>query len=62
MLTYANYKTAAEFDTGYTSLLRHEQVTVHGHATAGEDHFSVLSRLGDPTSNDHRLALGFIRS
>ena len=51
-----------EMMEGYASRLRHFGVAVDSYDAAGEDHFSVLSRLGDPSSEVHRLALRLIQS
>jgi acetyl esterase/lipase len=50
-----------EMMEGYAALLRSSGVRVQTRDVPGECHFSVLSRLGDPGSEVHRLALGAIR-
>ena len=46
---------------GYAGLLRTAGVPVTTMDVAGEDHFSVLARLGDPSSEVHRRALAMVR-
>ena len=46
---------------GYARLLVSAGVPVETMDVAGEDHFSVLSRLGDLSSDVHRQALAKVR-
>ena len=46
---------------GYAGLLRGADVPVETMDAPGEDHISVLSRLGDPYSDVHRRAMAKVR-
>jgi arylformamidase len=46
---------------GYARLLHAAAVPVETIDVPGEDHFSVLARLGDPSSEVHRRALAMVR-
>jgi arylformamidase len=50
-----------EMMNGYAGLLRARHVGVETIDAPGEDHFSVLARLGDPDSALHRSALAMVR-
>jgi arylformamidase len=49
-----------EMMDGYAVLLRSSGVGVETRNAPGESHFSVLSRLGDPGSELHQLALAMV--
>jgi arylformamidase len=50
-----------EMMDGYAGLLREKGVATRTIDAAGEDHFSVLARVGDRDSEVHRLALAMVR-
>jgi arylformamidase len=50
-----------EMMEGYARLLREAGVSVETADAPGEDHFSVLSRIGDPDSDLHRRVLATVR-